>query len=147
MAPIEAARAMIALSFFCSGVSSFRGEQSSGTSKFVSDFSLFNSPFNSSSTEISNASARTGKLNISGQPDPDSHFEIVLFERFNLSANCCCVKPCFFLNSAINLPVCTLSILYSTLNSSVCLLPYDHMKLNYPRTGTTDKLLCLLTVL
>ena len=102
---MQAARAMIALSFFCFGVSSFRGEQSLGTFGFVSASGLFNSPFNNSSTDIPNVSASTGKLDISGLPFPNSHFEIVLLERFNLSANCCCVNPCFLLTFPVPVSV------------------------------------------
>lgn len=116
---------MIALSFFCSGVNSFLGTSCFETSLFCSVSVLLNSPRSNSSTETPSVSARIDRFDRSGLPEPDSHFEIVLFERYNLSANCCCVKPCCFLNSAINFPVCLLSIVNSP-NSNSSNSIFDH---------------------
>lgn len=131
IAPIKTARTIIALSSFCFGVSSFRDEQSLDMSEFASNSYSFNLPFNNSSKEIPKTSAKTSKLNISGLPKPDSHFEIVLFESSNLSANCCCVNLFFsqFSNQLSGLYI----IHYSFSKSRVtyffltgCLMPVFH---------------------
>ena len=70
MAPMEAASITIDISIFCLGVSSFRGTPFLWVS--VSNLGSFNLPLNNSSADIPNASARTGKLDISGLPEPVS---------------------------------------------------------------------------
>ena len=114
IAPTAANNAMNARSIFCADVSGgFVGEEgacvgcSDGFSSTPADDRW---PRRSSSAVTPNTSAYSVRIEISGLPAPDSHFEIVLLDKLSWSANCCCVKPFSFRSSAISFPVRALSI-------------------------------------